>query len=141
MFNNNGPIVPQMQDRTKGTYAETKAEIEARKRAQMAADAAMLAAREAESKKKSPWLAILTVLFAAIALAAAGFAVYEYFENDKLKAELEKANHSYSSARADIETLKKENSALRAENDDLLNQLNDLAPSSEETDSTETIEK
>ena len=116
MFNNNGPIVPKMPDKTQGTYAETKAEIKARKRAQMAADAAMLAAREAEhGKKKSPWLTILTILFAAIALAAAGFAVYEYTENDKLKSELDAANKSYASASATIESLEKENTSLKTE--------------------------
>ncbi|MBQ1528057.1 hypothetical protein IIZ77_00210 [Candidatus Saccharibacteria bacterium] len=104
MFNNAQPIVPPMKNVVGDTHAETKAEIEARQRAQMAADAAMLAAREAQNgKKKSPWLAFLTILFAVIALAAAGFAVYEYHENDQLKAQLESANKSYSAA---LETAK-----------------------------------
>lgn len=114
MFNNNGPIVPKMPNKTGDTYAETKAEIEARKRAELAAEQAMLAAQNAaEKQKKSPWLAILTILFAVIAIAGAGFAVYEHTENEKLKKQLDTANKAYSSASAKIDTLEKENASLK----------------------------
>ena len=89
-----------MPNKTGDTYAETKAEIEAKKRAELAAQQAMLAAQQAKQAKKSPWLAILTALFCTIALAAAGFAVYEHTEIEKLKTELKKANSAYSSAQA-----------------------------------------
>lgn len=133
MFNNAKPIVPPMQDRTKGTYAETKAEIEARKRAQMAADAAMLAANEAQNNKKSPWRTVLIALFATIALAAAGFAVYEYTEIDQLKAQLNSANKAYSSS---LETIKSYEEKVEA----LENQLKELKPE-EETEKEENVEK
>lgn len=133
MFNNAKPIVPPMQDRTKGTYAETKAEIEARKRAQMAADAAMLAANEAQNNKKSPWHTVLIALFATIALAAAGFAVYEYTEIDQLKAQLNSANKAYSSS---LETIKSYEEKVEA----LENQLKELKPE-EETEKEENVEK
>ena len=115
MFNNNGPIVPKMPNKTGDTYAETKAEIEARKRAELAAEQAMLAAQNAaaEKQKKSPWLAILTILFAVIAIAGAGFAVYEHTENEKLTKHLDTANKAYSSASAKIDTLEKENTSLK----------------------------
>lgn len=129
-----------MQDRTKGTYAETKAEIEARKRAQMAADAAMLAARE-QPAKKSPWLTILAILFAVIALAAAGFAVYEHTENDKLKSQLEKANSAYASAKEELDSLEKENNSLKQELDSLEQKLESLQTKTGEEPVKENIEK
>jgi len=117
MFNDAKPIVPPMQDRTKGTYAETKAEIEARKHAQLAAEAAALAAAQAEANtpKKSPWLAILTSVFGVIAIAATGFAIYEYNEITKLEIQLDKANKNNSSMTETVESLQQELSKLTEE--------------------------
>ncbi len=89
MFNNAQPIVPKMPDKTRGTYAETRAELEAKKHAEEAARAAALAAESAAAQKKSPWLAILTLIFGVIAISAAGFAIYEYLENDKLQTKIQ----------------------------------------------------
>lgn len=142
MFNNAKPIVPPMQDRTKGTYAETKAEIEARKRAQMAADAAMLAAQQnPPQKKKSPWFAFLTILFAVIAIAAACFAVYEHTENDQLKAQLETANKSYSAALETAQEYEETNKALRLKIEGLEAQLKELQPEEEQAEQDEQKEQ
>ena len=131
MFNNAKPIVPPMKNVVGDTHAETRAEIEARNRAQQATDAAILAANAEQSQKKSPWIAILTIIFAFIALAAAGFAIYEHSENEKLKQELEKANSSYSSAQQTLEALEKENDSLTQENKSLKTQLKNLETATE----------
>lgn len=133
MFNSATPPVPPMPDKTQGTYAETRAEIEARKRAELAAQQAMLAAQQAAQAKRSPWLAILTAVFATIALAAAGFAVYEHTELEKLKAELSTANNSYLTAKSAIEELEEDNAYLRVQLKELQKQLTAEEPSPDNT--------
>ena len=109
MFNNARPIVPSMPDKTKGSYAEPKAELEARKHAEAAARAAELAARAAENApRKSPWPTVLILIFAFVAVAAAGFAVYEHTENQKLSEEITKLNSALTQERANSDNLSDE---------------------------------
>lgn len=123
MFNNAGPIVPPMKNVVGNTHAETRAEIEARARAEQAAQAAMLAAAE-EKAKKSPWPAILIIIFAFIAVAAGGFAVYEYLELEKLNTKLKTTETTLNEQYTNIDELEKEITTLKTENKRLKARLN-----------------
>ena len=78
MLNDARPIVPPMKNVVGNTHAETRQEIEARARAEQAAQAAALAAKEQKANKKSPVTTVLAIVFGFLALCAGGFAVYEY---------------------------------------------------------------
>ena len=136
MLNDARPIVPPMQNVLGDTHAETKTELAARARAEQAAVAAEQAAREAKVNKKSPVSIVLALVFGFLALAAIGFAVYEYLENDKLQAELDRTKSYYAEAQAHIETLEEDNKALTATNEALQAELDALKPAEEGEEET-----
>ena len=113
------------------THAETRVEIAARARAEQAAQAAALAALEEKANKKSPISLIFTLVFGFLAIAAIGFAIYQYTENDKLKAELENTKSIYSEAQEFIDKLVKDKSNLEAQNAALQAELDALKPEEE----------
>lgn len=130
MLNNAKPIVPPMQNVVGDTHAETRREIEARARAEQA----QLAALQQKANKKSPISTVLALIFGFLAIAAIGFSVYEYLENDKLKAELQDAQSRYLEADARNTELSETNSKLRAQNAALEEELKALKDPSEATD-------
>ena len=136
MLNDARPIVPPMQNVVGNTHAETRHEIEARARAEQAARQAELAALEQKANKKSPVSTVFAIVFGFLALAAIGFSVYEYLENDKLQAELKDANARYSEADARNTELSETNSKLRQRNSALEEELNSIKNPSEDTDNT-----
>ena len=130
MLNNARPIVPPMQNVVGDTHAETRREIEARARAEQA----QLAALQQKANKKSPISTVLALIFGFLAIAAIGFSVYEYLENDKLKAELQDAQSRYLEADARNTELSETNSRLRVQNAALEEELKALKDPSEATD-------
>ena len=141
MLNQAKPIVPPMRNVVGDTHAETKAEIEARKRAQLAAEQAMLAAEQAEAEKeKTPWSSILVLIFGIIAIAGAGFAVYEHTENEKLQQRLIDTNTSLSQSLTLSESLQKDLNDLKAEYEALKAQLDMPETEAEETSAEATSE-
>ena len=129
-LNNTNSRHPPMKNVVGNTYAETRAEIEARKRAEEAAKLAKLEANRpvptTPPKKSSVWFAVLTVLFLLIALAGTGFGVFEYFENETLK-------ENYSNLENDF--LK-----LESERDSLLEDLTELRKAYDRLKPVETAE-
>ena len=137
MLNDAGPIVPPMKNAVGNTHAETKFELAARARAEQAAQAADLAAREQKANKKSPVSTVLALVFGFLALGAGGFAVYELLENNKLQDELKTAKSSYADASARNDDLSATNSKLRRQNAALQQELDELKGTSEDGDKTE----
>lgn len=114
-------IVPPMKNVVGSTYAETRSEIEARKRAEAEAEAALLAAREAKNapaKKSSVWFAVLTVVFLLIALLATGFGIFEYTQNLTLESNYDALEKSYielkNSSDESINSLKEQINELKS---------------------------
>ena len=94
-------IVPPMKNVVGNTYAETRAEMEAKQRADLESELALARAREeaAEKPKKTTlWLGILTIVFLVIALAAAGFGIFMYDQNTKLLDEYSNLEEEHSAA-------------------------------------------
>lgn len=90
-FGTRSSLNPPMKNVVGETYAETRAELETREKAEIERRAAKLAEKEIASlppQKSSVWFAVLTIIFLIIALAGVGFGVYEYFENEKLRDEI-----------------------------------------------------
>ena len=102
-------IVPPMEDRVHGTYAETRAEIEARKRAEEEAQqqliyqqqqiAALQAQQQMVQPKKNTGLVVLAVFMTILALAGLGAAGFLFMNSSestekisKLESELETAS-------------------------------------------------
>jgi len=140
MLNDNRPIVPPMKNVVGNTHAETRVELAARARAEQAAAAAELAAKEQKANKKSPVSTVLALVFGFLAAAAIGFAVYELLENNKLQEELARVQSYYSDAQSHITTLEDDNSRLKRLNTALQEELDALKTPTEETETTETTD-
>lgn len=114
MFGNNGPIVPPMKDVLGDSYAETRAEIEARERAKQAADAAQLAANEqATAKKKFPWAAIAAIVLAFVSVILGAVIFIKQTDYENLQRKLNETEKTYKTSLDTIETLEKENKSLK----------------------------
>ncbi|MBR5389341.1 hypothetical protein IK146_02160 [Candidatus Saccharibacteria bacterium] len=120
------PVVPPMKNVVGNTHAETRVEIAARARAEQAAQAAALAALEEKANKKSPISLIFALVFGFLAAAAIGFAIYQYTENDKLKAELENTKSLYSESQEFIDKIEKDKAVLKTQNTALQAELDAL---------------
>ncbi len=108
-LNNKNSLHPPMKNVVGNTYAETRAEIEARKKAEQEAEMLKFASEPPASeppKKSSVWFAVLTIIFLIVALAGVGFGVFEYFENESLKTKNDQLTAEYDSLKTSYETQK-----------------------------------
>lgn len=144
-------IVPPMANVVGDTHAETRDEYEARRRAELGQvlPPTPAPATPEPAPKTSLWFIILSVVFAIIAIAGAGFGIYQYTENDKLRttnasleaelktasSELTRTKRLYSDASLELEALKallEEQSAEEVEDDNPASESNfrsDATPS------------
>lgn len=108
-LNNQNSLHPPMQDVVGNSHAETKAEIEARRRAEQEAEMARLASENTSPEaphKYSLWFAFLTIIFLLVALAGAGFGVWEYFENKEIILKYNDLSKDYKKLESDYYDLR-----------------------------------
>ena len=94
-------IVPPMKNVVGNTYAETRAEMEAKQRADLESELALARAREAAAekpKKATLWLGVLTIVFLTVALGTTAFGIFMYDQNTKLQEEYLELNQKYDAA-------------------------------------------
>lgn len=141
-LNNQKSIVPPMKNVVGDTYAETKAEIEARKRAEALAEMAKMEAATPAPveppKKSSIWFSVLTILFLLIALAGVGFGVFEYTQNETLKENYEKLESDYLTVKDERDSLKENYDVLKSAYDKLI--INQPTESTEDASNAENSE-
>ena len=136
VFNDPKSIVPPMKNVVGNTYAERRADADMARHAAEAAEAARLAAfAEADAAKKAnKWFLVLSVIFAVIAVSGAGFGIYEYLSNSKLREENATLSTRNTDLLNEVETLTDENASLSTE----LEALKEKSEKSETEAKTET---